>query len=132
MIMQFFLFLALLIAALAILFAAQNNDSTIVSFLFWEIQSSTAFVLVVSVLAGALISFFVSLPSNLKMRWTLRNQKKKISELETSLQAQKTRLAELEAPLAPRPPLIETEELLVSPDEDEFHEGNDFIANSKS
>ncbi len=130
--MQFFLFLALLIAALAILFAAQNNDSTIVSFLFWEIQSSTAFVLVVSVLAGALISFFVSLPSNLKMRWTLRNQKKKISELETSLQAQKTRLAELEAPLAPRPPLIETEELLVSPDEDEFHEGNDFIANSKS
>jgi uncharacterized integral membrane protein len=97
--MQFFLFLALLIAAIAILFAAQNNDPVIVSFLFWEIQSSLAFVLVASLLAGALISFFVSLPTNLRVRWMGRNQKKKISELETALHEQKNRVSELEAKL---------------------------------
>lgn len=98
--MQFFLFLALLIAAIAILFAAQNNDPVIVSFLFWEIQSSLAFVLVASLLAGALISFFVSLPTNLRVRWMGRNQKKKISELETALHEQKNRVSELEAKLS--------------------------------
>lgn len=98
--MQFFLFIALLIAAVAILFAAQNNDPAIVSFLFWEIQSSLAFILVASLLAGALISFFVSLPTNLKVRWMLRNQKKKITELETALNEQKTRVTELETEIA--------------------------------
>ena len=98
--MQFFLFIALLIAAVAILFAAQNNDPAIVSFLFWEIQSSLAFILVASLLAGALISLFVSLPTNLKVRWMLRNQKKKITELETALDEQKTRVTELETEIA--------------------------------
>lgn len=95
--MQFFLFLALLIAALAILFAAQNNDPATVTVLFWEFESSLAFVMVASLLAGALISFFVSLPTNLKVRWSLRNQKKKIAELEKSVQEQKERIIELEA-----------------------------------
>lgn len=98
--MQFFLFIALLIAAVAILFAAQNNDPAIVSFLFWEIQSSLAFILVASLLAGALISFFVSLPTNLRVRWMLRNQKKKITELETALNEQKTRVTALETEIA--------------------------------
>lgn len=98
--MQFFLFIALLIAAVAILFAAQNNDPAIVSFLFWEIQSSLAFILVASLLAGALISFFVSLPTNLKVRWMLRNHKKKITELESALQEQKTKVTELETEIA--------------------------------
>jgi hypothetical protein len=41
--------------------------------------------LLVAVAAGALISFFVSLPSNLKTRWALRQQRKKMTELESNL-----------------------------------------------
>lgn len=117
--MQFFLFLALLIAALAILFAAQNNDPANVSFLFWEFESSLAFVLVISLLAGALISFFVSLPSNLKTRWSQRNQKKKITELENSLLEQKTRLTELETELGLKKAPIEPEQILPEPVNDQ-------------
>ncbi len=110
--MQFFLFIALVIAALAILFAAQNNDPAIVTFLFWEFESSLALVLVLSLLAGALISFFVSLPTNLRVRWSLRNQKKKLSELEKSLQEQTARLTELEAEIASANSPAEPEQIL--------------------
>lgn len=113
--MQFFLFIALVIAALAILFAAQNNDPAIVTFLFWEFESSLALVLVLSLLAGALISFFVSLPTNLRVRWSLRNQKKKISELEKSLQEQTARLTELEAEITAANSPAKPEQFLPEP-----------------
>ena len=116
--MQFFLFIALVIAALAILFAAQNNDPAIVTFLFWEFESSLALILVLSLLAGALISFFVSLPTNLKVRWALRNQKKKNNELEKSLQEQNQRLLELEAASnAEKLPLEQEKNLPTPPNE---------------
>jgi putative membrane protein len=110
--MQFFLFIALVIAALAILFAAQNNDPAIVKFLFWEFESSLALILVLSLLTGAVISFFVSLPTNLKVRWSLRNQKKKNNELEKSLEEQKVRLAELETQLAAANTPLEPEKII--------------------
>ncbi len=98
--MQFFLFLALVIAAMAVLFAAQNNDPATVAFFVWKFKSSLALVMILSLFAGALISFFVSLPSNLRVRWSMRNQKKKIAELEKNLQEQTARLTELETALA--------------------------------
>jgi lipopolysaccharide assembly protein A len=97
--MQIFLFVALFIAALAILFAAQNNDPTTVSFFFWQTQSSLALVLLISLAVGAVISFFFSLPSNVKARWTIRQQRKKMTELETSLASTKSRLDETQARL---------------------------------
>jgi putative membrane protein len=83
--MQIFLFFALIIAVLAVIFAIQNNDQTTVSFAIWKYNGSLALVLLVAVAAGSLISFFVSLPSNLKTRWALRQQRKKMGELESSL-----------------------------------------------
>jgi uncharacterized integral membrane protein len=83
--MQIFLFFALIISVLAVIFAIQNNDPTTVTFAIWKYNGSLALVLLVAVAAGSLISFFVSLPSNLKTRWTLRQQRKKLTELETSL-----------------------------------------------
>jgi lipopolysaccharide assembly protein A len=83
--MQIFLFFALIISVLAVIFAVQNNDPTTVSFAVWKYNGSLALVLLVAVAAGSLISFFVSLPSNLRTRWTIRQQRKKITELETSL-----------------------------------------------
>ena len=84
--MQIFLFFALFIAVIAVIFAVQNNDQTTVSFIRWDIDGSLAFFLLIALAAGALISFFVSLPSNISTRWAIRQQRKKISELETKLE----------------------------------------------
>jgi len=92
--MQIFLFFALIISVLAVIFAIQNNDPTTVSFAVWKYNGSLALVLLVAVAAGSLISFFVSLPSNLKTRWTIRQQRKKLTELETSLATVRGQLEE--------------------------------------
>jgi putative membrane protein len=83
--MQIFLFFALFIAVLAVVFAVQNTASTIVSFFIWKFNGSLALVLLVSLAAGALISFFFSLPTNIKTRWTIRQQRRKMNELEANL-----------------------------------------------
>lgn len=110
--MQIFLFIALFIAVVAVLFAVQNTDPVTVSFAFWETEGSLALVLLIALAAGALISFFVSLPSNLRTRWTIRQQRKKMNELESNLSslrlesedAQK-KIDELTHPVTPPPVL---------------------------
>ena len=97
--MQFFLFFALIIAVLAVFFALQNSEPVNVQFAMWEFPSTLAFVMLVAVLAGALISFFVSIPSNMRARWTIRQQRKKLNEYETSLADTKTKLEESEQKL---------------------------------
>ncbi len=87
--MQIFLFFALFIALMAVVFALQNSAPVQISFLLWRFDSSLALVLLVALVAGALMSFFVSLPSNVRARWTIRQQRKKMTEMEN-------RLAELE------------------------------------
>jgi lipopolysaccharide assembly protein A len=92
--MQIFLFFALIIAVLAVIFAILNNEPVTVKYVFGEFPGSLALVLLVAVAAGSLISFFVSLPSNLKTRWALRQQRKKMSELESSLATAQGQLEE--------------------------------------
>jgi putative membrane protein len=99
--MQIFLFLALIIAVLAVFFALQNSDPVTVKFAVWEFNSSLAFVLLLALLAGALISFFFSLPSNLKARWTIRQQRKKLTENDASLAQVKAKLEETENKMNP-------------------------------
>jgi putative membrane protein len=94
--MQIFLFFALIIAVLAVFFALQNSDPATVKFAVWEFNSSLAFVLLLAILAGALISFFFSLPSNMRARWTIRQQRKKLGEYETNLAQVKAKLDEAE------------------------------------
>jgi lipopolysaccharide assembly protein A len=97
--MQIFLFIALFIAALAILFAAQNNDTTTVSFFFWQFKSPLALVLLIALAMGAAISFFFSLPSNIKARWTIRQQRKKMNDMESSLETLNNQAADLKTKL---------------------------------
>ena len=97
--MQIFLFFALIIAVLAVFFALQNSSPANVKFAVWEFNSSLAFVLLLAVLAGALISFFFSMPSNVKARWTIRQQRKKLNEYETSLAEVNAKLEENEKKL---------------------------------
>ena len=97
--MQIFLFFALIIAVLAVFFALQNSDPANVKFAVWEFNSSLAFVLLLAVLAGAMISFFFSLPANVRARWTIRQQRKKLSEYEANLAETKAKLEESEKKL---------------------------------
>ena len=97
--MQIFLFVALFIAVLAVVFAVQNTAPAIVSFFLWKFNGSLALVLLVSLAAGALISFLVSLPANLKTRWTIRQQRKKLNELEANLAASQEDLEVLQQKL---------------------------------
>jgi len=124
--MQIFLFFALFIAILAILFAVQNNAPTTVSFAIWDFEGSLALILLFALAAGALISFFLSIPSNVKAKLQNRTHRKRITELEMQLENKEKMLQEaeqksLDFQKALEPPKEEVVDVLVSesPDESE-------------
>jgi len=99
--MQILLFLALIISLIAVIFAVQNAMPVTVSFLFWQsVTVPLAVVLLLAVGVGLLISALVSLPSLAGNRWTISRLKKRVAELEKSVQEQQARAAALEANLA--------------------------------
>ncbi|MGD9092070.1 MAG: lipopolysaccharide assembly protein LapA domain-containing protein [Anaerolineales bacterium] len=97
--MQIFLFIALLIMLVAIIFAVQNTEPTQVQFLAWKTEGSLALVLLLTLLAGVLISYFFSLPSKLRDKLTIRSQSKKITQLEDSLKEKQSQLEETQGKL---------------------------------
>ncbi|MDW8326021.1 MAG: lipopolysaccharide assembly protein LapA domain-containing protein [Anaerolineales bacterium] len=99
--MQILLILALVIAILTVIFAVQNAMPVTVSFLFWQFAGAPlALVLLLAVGLGLLISLLISVPSLVGNRWTISRLKKRVTELEKSVQEQQARLATLEANLA--------------------------------
>ena len=94
--MQIFLFLALILMGVTIIFAVQNTATTMVRFLAWQTEGSLALVLLVAVAAGALISFFFSLPTHARDKWTVRSQRKKMKELEADLDQHNLKLEDSE------------------------------------
>lgn len=107
--MQIFLFFALIIAALAVVFALQNSASAEVTFLTWRADTSLALVLLISLAAGALISFLFSLPANIKARWTIRQQRKRITDMESQLTQSNAELDQVKSRMA----LMETKLTMV-------------------
>lgn len=55
--MQIYLFAAAIIAVLAVIFALQNAITITVHFLFWQVESSLALILILSFIAGLVTSF---------------------------------------------------------------------------
>lgn len=99
--MQVLLILALVIAIITVIFAVQNAMPVTVSFLFWQFANAPlALVLLLAVGLGLLISLLVSIPSLAGNRWTISRLKKRVAELEKSVQEQQARAATLEANLA--------------------------------
>ena len=84
--MQLQLIVAIIVAILAVVFALQNAVPITVSFLTWRFESSLALVLLITVALGVIMSLLVSVPSKIKRVKLISNQKKKIQELESSLQ----------------------------------------------
>jgi lipopolysaccharide assembly protein A len=86
--MQFLVFLSLLIAIIAVIFALQNTAIATVSFLVWELSSSLALILLIAVFAGVLISFLVSLPQLVRANIKVRGLKKQVADLELKIKEQ--------------------------------------------
>ena len=84
--MQLWLIMAIVIAILVVFFALQNAVPITVSFLTWKFESSLALVLLITIALGVLMSLLVSVPSKIKKRKMILNQKKRIQELENTLQ----------------------------------------------
>ncbi|GAB4116034.1 MAG: hypothetical protein Kow00103_11360 [Candidatus Caldatribacteriota bacterium] len=84
--MQLQLIIAIVVAILAVVFALQNAIPITVSFIIWNFKSSLALVLLITLALGILMSLLVSIPSMIKRKRIISNQKKKIQELEKNLQ----------------------------------------------
>ena len=105
-----YLIFALVIAAVAIIFALQNTMTVTISFLAWEVTGSLSLVLLITLAIGALFGLLVLAPSEVKKSIAASNSRKRIGALEKELDDKKVKIAELEnpkpqpAPPAPLPP----------------------------
>ena len=82
--MQIFLFLALFISIVIVLFAVQNAALTTVTFLSFHFEGSLAFILVVVFALGVFSGMLMTVPSFWRKRAALREQRKKVKQLEES------------------------------------------------
>ncbi len=83
--MQFFLFLAVFIAVALVLFAVQNALVVPVSFLTFRFEGSLAFILVLVFAGGFLAGILMSVPSILRKGAAVREQKRKVKQLEEAV-----------------------------------------------
>jgi putative membrane protein len=82
--MYLFLFLALLICIVIVLFAVQNAALVTVNFLAFHFAGSLAFILVVVFALGVLSGMLMTVPSFWRKSAALREQRKKVRQLEES------------------------------------------------
>ena len=80
--MQLFIVLALVIAIALVLFALQNSAIVTVSFLLFHYSGSLALILVLVFASGLLAGILISLPSLLRKSADVREQKRRITQLE--------------------------------------------------
>ncbi|MFH1723952.1 MAG: LapA family protein [Elusimicrobiota bacterium] len=81
--MPAFLALALLIGALACVFALQNAVPVSVAFLAWRYEASMALVMLATFALGAAVGLLACLPSLVKNTLATRELKRKLQERET-------------------------------------------------
>ena len=90
---------SLILAALAVIFAVQNNAISTVRFFSWQFQQSAGVIVLIAFVAGAFASAIFYLPTHLRNHWRIRKHTKHISELETKLLGEQNRRMTLEQEL---------------------------------
>ena len=98
--MQVLLLIAILVAALAVVFAVQNTDPVTVDFLFWSFEGSKALILLVALAAGAIASSLASIPSMFRASRQAASLRRRVEELEATVRT-------LRQATAPPPPEAE-------------------------
>ena len=66
--MPLFIVAALGLAIAVVIFALNNNDPIVVSFVIWEFEGSLALILLLTLALGVLVGIAVCLPAILKKR----------------------------------------------------------------
>ncbi len=94
--MQLMTILAMLTAALGVLFALQNHESVAVSLFVWQFEASLAIVLLLTLAAGGFIVGLMSTPSTLRRQWEIRQQQKRIEALELRVETLQKENADLQ------------------------------------
>lgn len=97
--MQIFLIFSFVIAFFAIIFAIQNTAITPIRFLVWESEGSLALILFIALVAGALISYLATTPSQIRQRMTISSQRKRIAEVEGQLSKSQEELGQAQEQL---------------------------------
>ena len=97
--MQIFLIFSFVIAFFAIVFAIQNTAITPIRFLVWESEGSLALILFIALVAGALISYLATTPTQIRQRMTISSQRKRLAEVEGQLTKSQEELAQAQEQL---------------------------------
>ena len=80
--------LSLIFALIVAVFAIQNAEPVAVIFLFKKAEISQALVILISAVLGALIVAFLGLISQVKLKATIRDDRKTIERLEKQASAE--------------------------------------------
>ncbi len=78
----FLIILVLIIVILAVIFAIQNVNVILVSFLMWKLEGSLALILLFTFVLGFVAGLLILLPKLLKRSFAMSGQKKKLEELQ--------------------------------------------------
>lgn len=84
--MQFFLFLAFVIAILFVVLTFQNPDEISIKFINWTFSEPLALALAIPFAAGLLAGLFLFIPVWWRKARLARTQKKRIRELEEEIE----------------------------------------------
>lgn len=84
--MLYFLIFAVIIAIFAVIFALQNAVPITVSFLFFEVQSTLALILLITLAIGIFLGAAAMTYRIIKLRRRISGGKKEIEDLENRLQ----------------------------------------------
>jgi putative membrane protein len=95
-----YLIFALVIAALAVIFAVQNVATVTITFLAWKVTGSLSIVLLVTLVMGTVIGLLALAAPAVKGRISASSHRKRIGELEKQLDEHKRKIAELQKPLS--------------------------------
>jgi len=99
-----YLIIALVISAIAVVFALQNTMTVVISFFTWQITGSLSLVLLATLAIGILIGLLVLAPSMLSHAIAGSGQRKRILALEKELSEKQSRIVELQKPASIIPP----------------------------
>jgi len=110
--MQFFLFLAFVIAVLFVVITFQNPDEIPIKFINRTFSQPLALALAIPFAAGLLTGLFLFIPVWWRKAKLARSQKKRIKELESELEHPATMLPESNEG-------VETEQVGIAPEKEE-------------
>lgn len=99
-----YLLLVLVVAILAVMFAAQNGATVAITFFSWSTSGSLSLVLIVTLSIGILIGLLIMAPSVFKRSFQSSGLKRRLHRLEKEKTSLSEKVAERTAPDAATTP----------------------------